>query len=152
MYIGLHVKCPVILSDFNATWIFSTYFRKILKYQISQKSVQWETSCSMRTDGWTDKTKLKVAFCNFSKVPKSEHSMKMTLRSTCKQNVSLPVLAFVSTQSCGFADWINLSRDVICWRDLAITLLSLLAKYKRSVCFENLIESQLYTQWVIVLF
>ena len=30
--------------------IFSIYFRKSLKYQISSKSVQWELSCSMRTD------------------------------------------------------------------------------------------------------
>jgi len=28
MYIGLHVKYPLFLSDFNDTWIFSTYFRK----------------------------------------------------------------------------------------------------------------------------
>ena len=30
---------------------FSTYFRQMLKYEISSKSVQWEQSCSMRTDG-----------------------------------------------------------------------------------------------------
>jgi len=33
-----------------------TDFKKILKYKISQKSVQWELNCSMRTDGrWTDR-------------------------------------------------------------------------------------------------
>jgi len=34
MYIGLHVKYPLFLSEFTETWIFSTYFRKPLIYQI----------------------------------------------------------------------------------------------------------------------
>jgi hypothetical protein len=43
-----------------------------LKYQISSISVQWEPSCSMRTDGWMSVTKLKVAFRNFAKAPKNK--------------------------------------------------------------------------------
>jgi hypothetical protein len=44
-------SCPILMK----TWIFSGVFPKIVKYKISQKSVQWEPSCSMRMDGWTDK-------------------------------------------------------------------------------------------------
>jgi hypothetical protein len=55
-------KVPVLLSDFNETWIFSTDFRKIIKCQITWKSVQWELSCFMRTDWRIDMMKLIVAF------------------------------------------------------------------------------------------
>jgi len=50
MYIHLHVKCSLFVSDCNETFIFSTGIRTILKYQISRK-FEWEPSCSLRTDG-----------------------------------------------------------------------------------------------------
>jgi len=49
MSTGLRVKYPLLLLDFNETWIFSTDFRAVLKYQISWISIQWEHSCSMRS-------------------------------------------------------------------------------------------------------
>ena len=50
-YLGIHVKCRLLLPDFNETWNFWTDFRKIFKYQMCWKSVQWKSSCSFRTDG-----------------------------------------------------------------------------------------------------
>ena len=76
MYIGLRVKYRLYLSDFNETWIFSTYFRQIFKYQIACKSVQWETSCSMNTDGQTDITKVVIAFPNFPNAAPKQEKLK----------------------------------------------------------------------------
>jgi len=73
-YIGLHVKYLLFSSDFNETWILSTHLRKVLKYQISYKSVQWKPSCSTRTD----MTKIKVAFRHFAKAPKKNRSSLYT--------------------------------------------------------------------------
>ena len=52
--LGLYVKYRLLLLDFNDTWIYLTHFQqKYKKNQISWKSVQWEPSCSMRTDRQT---------------------------------------------------------------------------------------------------
>jgi len=47
--ISIRYSCQIFMKR-----AFSrTNFRKILTYKISWKSVQWEPSCSMRTDGQT---------------------------------------------------------------------------------------------------
>jgi len=53
MYIALHVKYLLFLSGFNENLIFSPDIKKILKNQISWKSVQCEPSCSTWTNGQT---------------------------------------------------------------------------------------------------
>jgi hypothetical protein len=50
MYIGLNVKYPLFLPDFNEPWIFWTDFPKILRHQISWIPFHWEPKCSMWTD------------------------------------------------------------------------------------------------------
>jgi hypothetical protein len=61
MYIGIHVNYPLLLSDFNETWVFSSDFRKTLKYQTSRKSVQCGPSSSIREGRRTDRRNVIVA-------------------------------------------------------------------------------------------
>jgi hypothetical protein len=56
---------------------FSTHLRKMLKYEISWKSIQCEPSCSMRRGGRTDKTKVIVTFRNFVNAPKTPYVLKL---------------------------------------------------------------------------
>ena len=51
---SVHMKCPVLLSDLNVTWVTSTQFRKIPRCQITWKSGQWETSWTTQTNRQTD--------------------------------------------------------------------------------------------------
>jgi len=73
MYTGLHVKYRLLVSDCNETWIFSTDYRKILKFRISRKSVQ----C-----GWTDTTKVIISFHSFVKPRKHTWRGTVTKRGS----------------------------------------------------------------------
>jgi len=71
MYIGLHVKYHLLLSDFKGTGIFSTdfFFSKILKYIISSKCVRWEAGCSLPVDGKSRRDVANTHFSQFCKKP-----------------------------------------------------------------------------------
>jgi len=77
MYGGLRVGWPLFCYYYESL-IFSTNFRKILKYPISHKYFQWETSWPMRTDrrvgGQPGRhtTKFIIAVRNFSNSPKTQ--------------------------------------------------------------------------------
>jgi hypothetical protein len=74
MYIDLHVKYPLFLSDFNDTLIFWKDFRKYsnMKLHENPSSGSRVVSCG-RQDRQTDMTKLMVAFRNFANAPKKIH-------------------------------------------------------------------------------
>jgi len=64
-------SCKVPVNLIRSWWNLNFFdsFRKIFKYQISWKSVQWEPSWSMRTDRRTGMARLIVALRSFSKAP-----------------------------------------------------------------------------------
>jgi len=62
MYIGLRVKYRLFFSQFNEIESSRQIFEKHSNTKFHEKSVQWEPSCSIRTDGRTYKTKLIVTF------------------------------------------------------------------------------------------
>ena len=70
--IGLHVKNPLVLCDFNDIWIFRQIFEKYsnIKFYENPSSVSRVVPCG-RMDGRTDMTKLTVAFRNFANAPKN---------------------------------------------------------------------------------
>jgi len=68
-------KISVIIVRLNETSILSIHFQKILKYQISWKSLQWEPSFSTRTDGWTDRR--NEANSRFSKFCQTAYKLRM---------------------------------------------------------------------------
>jgi hypothetical protein len=63
--LGLHVKCPIFLCDFNQIWSFLTEFSKSPQYKISRKCVQCEPRFYMRKDGRTDMKKYAFFFYLF---------------------------------------------------------------------------------------
>ena len=66
---------PLLLSDSNVTCIFSINIRKILKFQISWKSIQWEQRCPCgRTDRKTNMVKLIAEFRNITKRAEKLHA------------------------------------------------------------------------------
>ena len=69
MLMCFHVACLLLFSYFKESWIFSTTFLLMVKYQISLKFFHLQPSYFMRTYGQTDKTKLVVAFCELAQLP-----------------------------------------------------------------------------------
>ena len=64
-------KAPLIVRFWwNLNFLYD--FQKIFKHQISFKSIWWEPSSSVRSDRWTDLTKLTVTFHNFANMPEKD--------------------------------------------------------------------------------
>ena len=73
MCIGLHVKYPLILSDFNETCIFDRFpINAQISNSLKIRQLGDELFPADReTDGWRDVTNIVVALRNFANAPKS---------------------------------------------------------------------------------
>jgi len=93
MYIGLHIKYPLFLSDFKETLFSCQIFEKSsnIKFHENPSSGSWTVPRGQR-DGWTarrtDIMKLKVGFRNFVNMPKIE-SHSLPLPSTIQHTNSV---------------------------------------------------------------
>jgi hypothetical protein len=70
MYIGIDVKCPLFLSDFNETWISRQMFEKAsnIKFHENPSNGSRVVPC-----GWTDRhDKANSRFRNFANAPKKK--------------------------------------------------------------------------------
>jgi len=86
MYIGLHVKYPLFLPDFNENLILPTDFRIILSIKFNENPscgrrnfLCGRTDIDRRTDGQSDMTKQIVHFRNFTNAPKT-HSVSRPIK------------------------------------------------------------------------
>jgi hypothetical protein len=102
MYIGLHVKYWLFLSEFYETSFLDTFSKND---QISniRKVPPMEQSCSMRTHGQTDSWTYRHDFHNFANAPKNEKRQRCTnaslIVSLCKCYFNL-VNNFVTLCKC----------------------------------------------------
>ena len=79
MYIGLHVKYPLFLRDFNQNRIFWTYFLKILSLMkiclVGAEMVYSDGRTVIETDRHTQKRKAIVYIRNFVKAPNTNKAV-----------------------------------------------------------------------------
>jgi hypothetical protein len=78
MYIGLQVKYPLFLLDFNETWIFlKLIFQKYsnIKFHENPSSGSWDVPCR-RMDGCTAMPQVIVVFCNCASALKMFRSLQ----------------------------------------------------------------------------
>jgi hypothetical protein len=89
MYIGLHVKCRLLLADFNETCNVSADFRKNTQIPnfIKIRPVGTEM---FHTDGRTDMMELIVTLHKYANAPKNSalrHQLTLEASAVCTENM-----------------------------------------------------------------
>jgi len=86
MYIGVHVKCPLLFLDFNQLEFSQQIFEKYSNIKFHENPYSWfriaicgrtDSRTEKRTDWQTDMTKLIVTFRNFANAPKNGECIQL---------------------------------------------------------------------------
>jgi len=89
-YKRLHLKCRLFLSDIDVSWIFSTDFKKKLKYQIS-----WKSSRSRDVPcGRTGIHSLRSSVCYFPQPPVTSFLVQMSPSALHPRSHPISVFSF----------------------------------------------------------
>ena len=89
LYTGLYPQHPLFLSILMKPEFSRQILRKILKYKISWKFVQWQPSCPMWIDGRTDiRDEAKTLFSHFCE--RASKYCYVEARSIASRRLSLP--------------------------------------------------------------
>ena len=84
MHTDLQGLCPIFLSEFNNTWIFSIHFQNYwnIEFLLYRSSGSWVVPC-----GRTDKTKLTVVFRSCAHAPTNDPATGLTTYLACIQGM-----------------------------------------------------------------
>jgi hypothetical protein len=106
MYIEFHVKYPLLLSDFNETWILSTYIRKTQKSNFMK--ICLVSAQLFHADRRTEMTKLIVVFRNFKNASNNFQSLLKDQQESLKTVLQIEpyktwkILECTNLNSCNF--------------------------------------------------
>jgi hypothetical protein len=102
----LQIKYPLLLSDLNQTWIFSTYFRKksrILNFMKIRPAGTELLHAQVQADTQTDMAKPRATFRNFATAPNNElyvMTSKQIVRNKWGSKLGPPTTLFKLELSC----------------------------------------------------
>jgi hypothetical protein len=129
-------SCQILISlEFSRP-----IFRKILKYKILWKSVQWEPSCPVQTDGRTKVTKLTVFFTILAKAPKN-------VRIIQRAAECMPTLQQVVCLSWGVVSCINY---LTVWSRNPLEILILIWLVNKSQTFSLSVSLSLFVKHLLI--
>ena len=118
MYIGLRIKHSLFLSDFNETWIFSTYFGKCSNIKFHENPFRGSrvVPCG-QMGGKTDRQ--EEAFRNFASALKSGQKLINIRKKECSLTLYMEtynlIINFAAIHKKEKIIWKSMLEKIVCW-------------------------------------